>query len=330
MTKSIFLILGAIGFASCITSCKTKVNQESSNAPKVIVPAFNADSAYYYTKKQVDFGPRVPNTAKHDECGAWLTAQLKRFGAKVYEQKTTVTAYDGTQLKIKNIIGAYKPDTHKRVLLFAHWDTRPWADQDPDPSKHHTPILGANDGASGVAVLLEIARQIQKKSPEVGIDIAFFDAEDYGTPQWASKKDDENSWCLGTQYWAENPHVDDYTARFSILLDMVGGKSATFQQEGFSKETSASFVNKIWNQADKLGYSSFFTNSDGGYITDDHVFVNKIAKIPSVDIIQTNQQSTNGAFASYWHTLSDNMDSVDKQTLKVVGETVMSVIYNEK
>lgn len=329
MNKKNILITGLIGLTIGLTSCKTNRNQSSNTAEQVKVPVFNADSAYAYTKKQVDFGPRVPNTKKHDECGAWITAQLRRFGAKIYEQKTSVTAYDGTKLNIDNIIGAYKPETHKRVILFAHWDTRPWADNDPDPKNHHTPILGANDGASGVGVLLEIARQIQKSSPTIGIDIAFFDAEDYGTPQWASQKDDENSWCLGTQYWAENPHVDDYMARYGILLDMVGGKNATFLQEGFSKEVASNVVNKVWKQASKLSYSSYFLGQTGNYITDDHVFVNKIAKIPSVDIIQTNQNS-NSAFASYWHTLKDDMNSVDKQTLKVVGQTVMSVIYNEK
>jgi len=329
MNKRNFLITGLIGLTIGFTSCKTNGNQSNNTAVQVKVPTFNADSAYAYTKKQVDFGPRVPNTKKHDECGAWITAQLRRFGAKIYEQKTSVTAYDGTKLNIDNIIGAYKPETHKRVILFAHWDTRPWADNDPDPNNHHTPILGANDGASGVGVLLEIARQIQKASPTIGIDIAFFDAEDYGTPQWASQKDDENSWCLGTQYWAENPHVDDYMARYGILLDMVGGKNATFLQEGFSKEVASNVVNKVWKQASKLGYSSYFLGQTGSYITDDHVFVNKIAKIPSVDIIQTNQNS-NSSFASYWHTLKDDMNSVDKQTLKVVGQTVMSVIYNEK
>lgn len=331
MKKKLLMILFLAGMVALISSCKAKANKDDSQKTEVATPTFNADSAYSYTKIQVDFGPRVPNTTKHDKCGAYLVNQLKKFGAKVTEQKTVVTAYDGTPLHIDNIIGSYKPETHKRVILFAHWDTRPWADNDSNKENWHKPILGANDGASGVGVLLEIARQIQKESPEIGIDIAFFDAEDYGTPQWAKQqKDDENAWCLGTQYWAENPHVDNYTARFGILLDMVGGRNATFVQEGFSRDAAQNIVDKVWSRASKLGFSSYFVNSTGGYITDDHVFINKIAKIPSVDIIQTNANNQDATFPYYWHTLKDNMTSVDKKTLGIVGQTVMAVIYNEK
>ena len=166
-------------------------------------------------------------------------------------------AYDGTILKSRNIIGAYKPESKKRILLCAHWDSRPYADNDPDPKNHHTPILGVNDGASGVGVLLEIARQIQKEQPALGIDIVFFDSEDYGIPEFYDGKYKQDTWCLGSQYWARTPHVQNYNARYGILLDMVGGKDATFYYEGYSARTARSEMKKIWKKAHELDMQIF-------------------------------------------------------------------------
>jgi len=168
---------------SCGSNSK---NSKATIAPEqqqvVQVPVFDADSAYSYVDAQVAFGPRVPNTPAHVACGNYLAQKLESFGAVVTNQYADLTAFDGTVLKARNIIGSYKPETKRRVLLFAHWDSRKWADRDPDPANHHKPILGANDGASGVGVLLEIARLIQQQQPAIGIDIIFFDAEDYGAP----------------------------------------------------------------------------------------------------------------------------------------------------
>lgn len=317
-----------------ISSCHNSGKQDRTDsvqdtAATVQAPIFNPDSAYEYIARQVAFGPRVPNTDAHKKCGEYLASELKRHGAKVINQKADVTAYDGTILHINNIIGSFQPENKKRVLLFAHWDTRPWADNDPDESKHHTPILGANDGGSGVGVLLETARLIRQQNPDIGIDIIFFDAEDYGTPQWAKNgNNDEATWCLGTQYWASNPHVEDYTARYGILLDMVGGKNPAFYQEGYSVESAKEVVDKVWQKASSLGYGAYFIPEVGGYVTDDHLFVNRIARIPSIDIIPTDLE--NGGFGYFWHTMQDNMDVIDKNTLKAVGQTLIEVIYNEK
>lgn len=327
--RLIFLLLHGLVIASCQSNSRSQAHEDSQETTTAEAPSFNADSAYQYIARQVAFGPRVPNTKEHEQCAEYLISELKRHGATVTAQKADVTAYDGTILHATNIIGSYQPENMKRVLLFAHWDTRPWADYDPDPKKHHTPIPGANDGASGVGVLLEIARLLHAQSPEIGIDLIFFDTEDYGTPRWDKQgRNDETTWCLGSQYWANNPHVENYTARYGILLDMVGGKGARFYQEGFSREYAKSVVDKVWEKASSIGYIHYFAPDAGGYVTDDHYFVNKIARIPSIDIIPTDRDTN--SFGTFWHTEQDNMDIIDKATLKAVGQTVIEVIYSEK
>lgn len=301
---------------------------EKRPATQVQVPAFQADSAYHYIETQAAFGPRVPNTAAHRACGDYLAAQLERFGAKVYNQYADLMAYDNTLLKARNIIGAYLPESRKRVMLCAHWDSRPYADYDPDPKKHHTPILGVNDGASGVGVLLEVARQLQQQAPTIGIDIIFFDAEDYGTPTFYRGPYKEDTWCLGSQYWGRMPHVDNYNARFGILLDMVGGRGATFYQELFTKRTASKEMKKIWDAAHRLGYGAFFPKKEGTEVTDDHVYVFNLRQIPCVDIINYNPKGDTG-FGDFWHTTNDTMEQIDRATLQAVGQTLLQVIYNE-
>lgn len=313
-----------ISFIAC--GCNNKTTSKQVEVYQKVSPDFNADSAYAFVQKQVDFGPRVPNTPQHVACGDYLVNELKRFGAEITEQKATLTAYNGTKLNARNIIGSYATDKKDKILLFAHWDTRPYADHDPKKENYHTPILGANDGASGVGVLLEIARQLQKQTPEVGIDIIFFDAEDIGVPAF-SDQHDNNSWCLGSQYWSQNLHSAGYNAKYGVLLDMVGATDATFYKEGFSVEYAANAIERIWSTARQLGYGDYFQNKNIGYITDDHVPVNQYAHIPSVDIIHLNK---NGGFFPHWHTVNDNMNNISKETLKAVGQTVLEVIYKEK
>lgn len=294
-----------------------------------VSPAFNADSAYQYTATQVEFGPRVPDTQAHKACGDYLVGLLKRFGANVTEQVTTVKTFDGNKVKSRNIIASYGSEKENRILVFAHWDTRPFADHDPDPNNRNTPILGANDGASGVGVLLEVARALQSKPADIGVDIIFFDVEDWGETEGAKDVPPGDWWCLGTQYWAKNPHKEGYKARYGILLDMVGAPDATFYKEGFSMEYAADVVEKVWANARLLGYGKYFIDAKGGTITDDHVPVNETAGIPSIDIIHQDKNSQTG-FGWYWHTTKDNMDNVSKETLKAVGQTILEVIYKEK
>lgn len=328
MTKLILALLSMF-----LLSCGSKGNGEANVTTEVkrqpvstLAPDFNADSAYTYVANQVAFGPRVPNTPAHVACGDYLASELNRFGAKVFEQEAVVTAYDNTPLRIRNIIGSFDPDNSKRVLLFAHWDSRPYADHDPDKSKHKTPIDGADDGGSGVGALLEIARQIGQKSPGVGIDIIFFDAEDYGTPEFVDDYKPD-TWCLGTQFWTKNPHVSNYTAKYGILLDMVGGKNATFFKEQQSIKAAAPIVEMVWSAARELGYGKYFINATGGAITDDHQYVISGRNIPCIDIINHDPESDK-SFPAYWHTVNDTMENIDRGTLKAVGQTVLEVIYN--
>jgi len=297
-------------------------NNNNNEIKKTYVGEFNTDSAYKFLEKQVSFGARVPNTPAHNLCGAYLVSVMSRYADKVYEQKASVMAYNGTSLPLHNIIGVFNPAQKRRILLTAHWDSRPTTDQDKDKSKA---VLGANDGASGVAVLLEIARLLkQYPIQNIGIDILLNDVEDYGAPD-DYKPEKEDTYCLGSQYWAKNPHLKDYTAEYAIVLDMVGGKNATFYREQVSDEIARALVDKIWNKAAQLGYGIYFLNEKGGAVIDDHVYIHKLAQIPTIDIIDHNTSRPKG-FPEYWHTQRDDMSNIDKNTLKAVGSTVYAVL----
>ena len=325
MRKILFFFLPVALLLSCTQTTKSAQNNDKA----ISIPAFSTDSAYSFTKRQVDFGARVPNTKAHDNCAQYLLQELKRHGAEVVEQKANLTAFDGTILKSTNIIGSINPKATTRILLLSHWDSRPWADNDPKPENHKKPVMAANDGASGVGILLEMVRLMSKNQPTVGVDVVFVDAEDYGQPESVSGGGSEDSWCLGTQYWAKNPHVSGYTARYGILLDMVGAPGATFYREQASDYYASSVVNAVWSQAKNLGFGQYFRDEKGGAITDDHIYVNKLLGILTIDIIHFDPHTASG-FGSYWHTTHDTMDNVDKTTLNAVGTTLMHVIYKEK
>ncbi len=326
MRKNFIFFLPIFLFLACNQTTKSAQNTEKA----VNVPVFSSDSAYSFIKHQVDFGARVPNTKAHDDCARYLSSELKRLGAEVVEQNVDLTAFDGTILKSVNIIGSVNPNAKTRILLISHWDSRPWADNDTKPENRRKPVMAANDGASGVGVLLEMARLMQRNQPAIGVDLVFIDSEDYGQPESvAGGQNNEDSWCLGTQYWAQHPHVAGYTARFGILLDMVGAPGATFYREQASDYYAGNVVNTVWSQAKNLGFGQYFRDEKGGAITDDHIYVNKIIGIPCVDIIHYDPNSKSG-FGSYWHTTHDTMDNVDKNTLNAVGTTLMHVVFNEK
>ncbi len=303
--------------------------QAPPEKPRVAVPAFNADSAYQFVKAQLSFGPRVPNTPAHKKCAAYLENTLKRFTSDVIVQKGQVYAYNKKALNFQNIIASWMPETKNRILLCAHWDSRPYADHDPDPANRRKPVDGANDGASGVGVLLEVARQLALNPPPIGIDILLFDAEDYGPHQEDPGDKSDEHWGLGSQYWANNPHKPDYTAKYGILLDMVGARNATFLMEGISAQYASDILKHVWNTAGRIGYSSSFLYEQGGFITDDHVAINRIRHIPTINIIHLDRESETG-FYPYWHTTKDNLDAIDAGTLKIVGQTVLTVIYEEQ
>ena len=311
-----------IVLAALVTACggtgKTTVTETASTEATTEVnkhsAAFDGQAALALAQQQCDFGPRVPATAAHAKCAEWLCSTLQASCDTVIMQQGTVTTGQGKPLGIKNIIGVINPDASQRLLLLAHWDTRPWADNDPDAANHSKPVMGANDGASGVAVLLQLARQLKAEGTTLGVDILLVDAEDMGIT------DIEESWGLGTQYWTQHPHVTGYKPLFGILLDMVGAADATFTREYYSLQYANGFVNLVWNSA----AGSHFINRAGGAVTDDHVFINQ-AGIPCVDIIDLRSDSDTG-FCPVWHTVNDTMDGISPTTLGEVGQTLLNVI----
>lgn len=324
-------ILLSLLLVSCGNSKKTAVAADDVVA-QAVGPAFNADSAYAFCAEQCAFGPRTMNSDAHERCGQWIAGKFRQYGMSVTEQRATLNGYDGTPLRCTNIIASYKPELTTRILLCAHWDSRPWADNDPDSANWRKPVMGANDGASGVAVMIEIARLLMANgdSASVGIDFVCFDAEDWGTPQWSEREDDASSWALGASHWAHNPHKQGYEARFGLLLDMVGGQGASFYQEGVSMQYAPAIVEKVWAAARAVGYGSYFPAEDGGMITDDHVPVNDVAKIPTIDIIAYYPDCRQSGFGPTWHTVDDTMENIDRNTLKAVGQTVVQVLFSEK
>ena len=313
-----------------ITSCDNKQNSKPAAQPapqvkQVVIPDFNADSAYNYVKKQLDFGPRVPGSVAHKQCAEWFVDFFSGKADTVYVQDFRTRLYDGRGIDGKNIIAAFNPEAKKRILLAAHWDSRPFADHDPDKNNWNTPIDGANDGASGVGVLMEIARILNDNPVNIGVDIILFDLEDYGAPYFLNLMTNDD-WALGSQYWAKNPHIYNYRAYFGILLDMVGASNPKFPKEYYSQQFAPALSNDVWKIARELGYDEYFTNELGHPINDDHIYVNAIARIPMIDIIHLENNSES-SFYPYWHTVKDNIEQIDPKTLGVVGDVVVNVLY---
>lgn len=318
------LALAAFLLMPAMKALGGKTTADITTEKQVDLPVkFNADTAFVYCMKQCEFGPRIMNSVAHDNCEAWIAETFRNLGCEVSLQKADLKGYDGTTLKSTNIIARCNPEAKQRILLCAHWDSRPWADNDPNPDNHHTPVMAANDGASGVAVMLEIARQMQGNPfPNVGIDFVCFDAEDWGLPQWEDvESDGSDTWALGAQYWAT--HVTGTRPVVGILLDMVGGQGARFYKEQFSMAYAKSVVDAVWNAAGSAGYSSFFPNQEGGAITDDHVPVNRDARIPCIDIIPYYPDCQQSSFGPTWHTVNDTMDHIDRNTMLAVGQTLL-------
>ncbi|CCZ12065.1 glutamine cyclotransferase-related protein [Prevotella sp. CAG:1092] len=313
-----------------LPSNKAEVSEtEEIEKVQPVGPDFNADSAYIYLQEQCNFGPRTMNSTAHDKCEKWIIQKFEQYGCKVTTQKATLNGYDGTPLRSTNIIASYNPEATTRIMFCAHWDCRPWADNDPDSTNWHKPIVAANDAASGVGVMIELARILKGSGLELGVDFICFDAEDYGTPQWFEGEDPGDTWALGAQYFANNL-PEGYAPRYGILLDMVGGVGAKFYREGMSMQYAPAIVKKVWNAARQVGYGSYFPKDDGGMITDDHIPVNQTANIPCIDVIPYYPDCAQSSFGPTWHTIADNMDNIDKNTLKAVGQTMVQVLFTEK
>jgi hypothetical protein len=321
------LIVFSFGMEACFNSEKSNINESKKGEETSFTRLggdFNVDSAFAYSKKQVDFGPRIPGTPAHEKCAEYLLDKLKSFGLTAYFQEGSTKVYTGKTYTLKNIIGSFHPENPTRVLLSAHWDTRPFSDQETDPKLALKTFDGANDGASGVGILLELAREISLKNPKIGVDIIFWDIEDYGMK---NDGEDEKTWCLGSRYWVANPPVKGYNPLYNINLDMVGGVGAVFNMENISMKDDGKLVKQIWDLGNSLGYSQYFSYTPlTGPIIDDHVVVNNGSNIPAIDIIDFNDQT---GFYKYWHKQGDDLSHLDKNVMKAVGQTVLENVYQE-
>jgi len=310
-------------FVCCLTlACKNDAPtaiQDKTPAKPVAIPAFQRDSAYQFLNEQVDFGPRNMGSEGHEGTKRWIIAKLKAYGLDVTEQTFTAALPNGEKHPATNIIAKYNSAMDERVLLAAHWDTRYMAEKDADLEDRDDPIIGADDGASGVAVLLEIARVVSQNPLELGIDFVFFDAEDQGANGGST-----NTWCLGSQHWSRNLPARQRPS-YGILLDMVGAKGATFPKEGISMHYAPDIVSKVWQLGQSMGYGHYFVNTKAAPITDDHQFVNDLTGIPMIDIINY----PNGSFGHYHHTSDDDINIIDKNTLRAVGQVVLALLYKE-
>lgn len=319
------LLLGLISCGEPQKKEEPVVEKPIVTKPRVIPPDFNADSVYAFVKTQADMGPRVPGSKAHEQAVEWYKKEFERFGAQVIIQQGNTTTFDRKSWLLKNVIASFNPTAAARILLCAHYDSRPFCEKEADAKQKEKPCPGVNDGASGAGVLLEVARRLHEKNPSVGVDIILFDLEDYGMPNGGPEMAD--SWCLGSRYWSRNPHRSNYSARFGILLDMVGAKDAVFAREGYSVFYANDIIQKVWKAAAVSGGGNYFSQEEYGEITDDHYYINKVAQIPCIDILHYDIYK--GAFFPHHHKATDDMESIDKNTLKAVGQTLLEVIYNE-
>ena len=322
-----FFLFTVILFCCCSSeNDNKKIIKNPNSVSRINVPVFNEDSAYFFIQEQVDFGPRFLSSPGWEKCSFYLENKLKTYTKNVFVQEAPTKTYDNKKHTLKNIIASFSPEKNNRIALMAHWDTRHIADY--DTINQDKPILGANDGGSGVAVLLELARAFHLEKPNIGIDLILFDAEDYGQPENSTYPTMQNSWCLGSQYWSKNPHKKNYFAKYGILLDMVGAKDAVFTFEETSHYYNANLLKRVWKKGHQLGYGNHFSFTKTKQIIDDHYYVNLIAGIPTIDIIEYDL-STQTNFNRYWHTHGDNMNNVNRETLKAVGQTLIHIIYSE-
>ena len=332
--KSLRFLAWLLPLALACTACKSSKSSTDTSSTLdsslICRVAFNGDSAYHFAQKQCDFGARTPGSSANKACGDYILSQFARFGLATTVQSTTVKGWDGKSLPCRNLIAQYRPEAKERIVLAAHYDSRPWSDQDADSTKHRQPVMAADDGASGVAVMLEVARNLQKLNPAIGVDFVCFDVEDYGAPYWAPEavRNDENTFCLGSQYWSEQATAKGYRARYGILLDMVGGRDNQFYFEGFSMKYAQSAAVRLWDAARYAGAENYFISEMGGMITDDHVPMNTIAGIPTIDVIGYNPSSA--GFPAHWQTTHDTMDKLSPATLRAVGQSLLQLLSQEK
>lgn len=339
MIKKMFLstviLLAALGAVGCgsSSSSSSPSGDGGDGVPDSVValPAFDGRRAYDDVSRQVAFGPRVPGSEAHRRCADWIDSCMRAAGADtVFSQTATVDNGRGGTMPIRNVFARFNADAPTRILLLAHYDTRPWADQDPDHANHATPIDGANDGGSGVGLLTAMSSYIAANPlPDaIGVDMLFTDGEDSGVSDGDDPSDDL-TWCLGTRYFARHlPYRPGHLPRAAVLLDMVGARNAVFRQEYFGMTRARNLAENLWKCAAEAGKSSRFDSRIGGAVNDDHLPLLD-AGIPAVDIIEIGHPET-GSFHPSWHTLGDNMSVIDSATLADVGDVLVYFIYRNR
>jgi hypothetical protein len=285
--------------------------QQTGDAANANVPEFSGDSAFAHVRTQVEFGPRYPGSPGHAAQLAWMDEYLQARADTVELQQFTHETVEGETLVLTNVFARFRPDLGTRVLLLAHWDTRPRADNEMDADLRNEPIDGANDGASGTAVLLEMADVLFRHSPPIGVDLLFVDGEDWSAMDL----------LIGSEYFAANLPAG-YRPLYGILLDMVGDASPVYQVEQYSQDYAPEVVERVWRQAEDLGLGGIFSRQRRGYIGDDHVPLNR-AGIRTIDIIDFDYGPGN----AYWHTTQDRIENTSPKGLDAVGKVVTTLIY---
>ncbi|MED5265780.1 MAG: M28 family peptidase [Candidatus Neomarinimicrobiota bacterium] len=282
------------------------------------VPNFDENSAYQFLLDQCDFGPRNPGSEGYNNCKEYLIKTLDSYSDTVFTQPFVINDIDDTQYDLDNIIAQYNINSNSHLLLGAHWDTRPWADSDLNIEKHNQPIIGANDGASGVSVLLELAKIFHYNPPPIRVSIVLFDAEDMGRPGVPK------SYARGSQFFAKNLPIEKPDE--AIILDMIGDKELHIPIERYSYQQNKDLVKKLWSLANKLNLEAFESRIVHT-IYDDHVPLWQEAKIPAIDIIDFNYPNR---YSNYWHTSQDTPDNCSAQSLGQVGNLLVHYIYGSQ
>ena len=300
------IILIAIFFVGC-----------SSDSSEKKIPSFNQKMAFQHLLDQCSYGPRNPGSEGHQEFSKYLEEYLSSLSKNVIIQEFSYTEHLTTKKrKGKNLIAQFNLESEERLLLGAHWDTRSLSDEDPDEEKKSLPVLGANDGASGTAVLMELASIFSKNNPPIGIDIVFFDAEDVGI------NGKPYTFAMGSEYFSKNLPIEK--PNFAIIVDMVGDKFLKIPIERFSYQVNPEMVKEIWGLANDLGLSAFEYRI-GYEIYDDHVPLWENAQIPAIDIIDFDYPNL---FYNYWHTQKDIPENCSPQSLYQVGTLLLNYIYD--
>jgi len=317
MNRALVCLICAIITAGCVKEQPKPISdppqQRSQQATPI--PAFSGARAFELLVQQTSFGPRNPGSAGHSACLEFLVAEMRKHCDEVKLQELTHIGYQGERFRLTNVIASFNPKASDRILLCAHWDTRPRAENDENKARRDDPIIGANDGASGVAVLLELASLLKQRRPDGGVDLVLFDGEDYGT------EGDINRYLLGSRYFAANKPAN-YSPRFGILLDMVGDKFLDLPKEQHSVKYAPDIVEMVWNKARQLGYPQF-TDEVGDLVTDDHLPLNEVG-IKTIDLIDFNYPDPTNRF---WHSHKDIPENCSAESLEAVGTVLTHVVF---